>query len=473
MIGRRARHPGLMLVAALAIVTGLPTGGAASRSTVDDLQARVRAAAAGETITVAPGTYRGPLVIDRPLRLVAAGAVVIEGPGEGDVIDISAPDVTVRGFTIRGTGESLDRENAAVVVTAPRVTIEDNRIEDALFGIYLKAAPGSVIRGNRIGGKDLPEPRRGDAIRLWQSPDCFIEDNEVRDSRDLIMWFSNDVTLRRNRVSGGRYGMHFMYSSDNVLEDNVLTDNSVGAFLMYSRNLTLRRNVLARNRGPSGFGIGLKDMDGLVTEDNIIIGNRVGVHLDNSPSEFDVVHVWRRNLVAYNDIGIAFLPNVERNRFTENTFIDNVEQVAILGSGTLRKIDFAVDGRGNFWSDYRGYDLDDDGIGETVYHADDFFENLIDRSPRMRLFLFSPAQHALEMAARAFPVVLPRPKISDASPLMRMVEPRSQATASVRRPGSFAGVVLLLAGVACMAPALGRAERRLATAVRSGGSGRR
>lgn len=368
------------LIIAFAIAS---TVGSAIAAPPLDLQARIGAAEPGETITVPPGTYTGRFVIDRPLILVADGNVVLEGAGEGDVLEITAPDVTVRGFTIRGTGTSLDRENAGIVVTAPRATLEDLHLDDVLFGMYLKEAPGSIIRRNRIGSKPLPEPRRGDAIRLWQSADCVIEDNVVHGSRDVITWFSNNVMLRRNKVTGGRYGMHFMYSSSNMLEDNVLTDNSVGAFLMYSRDLTLRRNVFARNRGPSGFGIGLNDLEGLVAEDNLIVGN---------------------------DVGLGFLPNVRRNRFNENSFIDNVEQVSILGAGTLKDNEFVVDGRGNYWSDYRGFDLDGDGIGDTRYQANAFFENLIDRQPRMRLFLYSPAQHALEMAARAFPVVAPRPR---------------------------------------------------------------
>jgi nitrous oxidase accessory protein len=335
--------------------------------------------------------------------------------------------------------------------------------------MYLKEAPDSVIRRNRIGSKPLAEPRRGDAIRLWQSSRCLIEDNVVHGSRDVIIWFSKDVTLRRNHVTGGRYGMHFMYSSDAVLEENVLTDNSVGTFLMYSRDLTLRRNVLARNRGPSGFGIGLKDMDGLVAEDNIVVGNRVGLHLDNSPSEVDVVHDVRRNVFAYNDIGLGFLPNVTRNRFTENTFLDNVEQVAILGSGTLRGNEFAVAGRGNYWSDYRGFDIAGDGIGDFPYRADAFFENLVDRHPRLRLFLFSPAQHALEMAARAFPVMAPRTKIEDPAPLVAMVRPRFEAPAADGTTSFLAAAILIAVGLGCMVPALGVAERRLTSASRAKG----
>ncbi|MFG0284511.1 MAG: nitrous oxide reductase family maturation protein NosD [Phycisphaerales bacterium JB039] len=430
------------------------------------LQQRIDAAEPGATIAVEPGVY-GPISVDRPLTLIGAGGAIIDAGGEGDAIAITAPDVTIRGFTIRGTGKSLDRENAGVVVTAGRARIEANHLEDVLFGIYLKEAPDSVIRANVIGAMDLPLPRRGDGVRLWQSPGCLIEDNRIRGSRDAVMWFSNNVTLRRNHVSHGRYGMHFMYSDDNVLEDNVLEDNSVGAFLMYSKNLTLRRNIFARNRGPSGFGVGLKDMDGLLAEGNLFVGNRVGLHLDNSPSAVGVEHMIRGNVFGFNDIGVAFMPSVSGNVFTENAIVDNIEQIAILGSGMLEGNAFAAGGRGNYWSDYQGFDLDRDGVGDIEYRAEGIFENLIDREPLMRLFLFSPAQHAIESAARAFPVVAPRPKIVDPAPLMRNAQagpPPATIAAAQPSSGSTAPVAaaLLAAGLLCAAPiARSRAERAL------------
>ena len=40
--------------------------------------------------------------------------------------------------------------------------LENNRIEDTLFGIYLHNAPDSILRNNMVVGKDLPisRPRR-------------------------------------------------------------------------------------------------------------------------------------------------------------------------------------------------------------------------------------------------------------------------------------------------------------------------
>jgi nitrous oxidase accessory protein len=207
-------------------------------------------------------------------------------------------------------------------------------------------------------------------------------------------------------------------------------------------------------------------MDGLLAEDNLFVGNRVGLHLDNSPSAVGVEHMIRGNVFGFNDIGVAFMPSVSGNIFTENAIVDNVEQIAILGSGLLEGNAFAAGGRGNYWSDYQGFDLDRDGVGDIEYRAEGIFENLIDREPLMRLFLFSPAQHAIESAARAFPVVAPRPKVVDPAPLMRHEEagPPPDTVAAAQPAGSMAplGAVLLVVGLLCAAPvARSRAERSL------------
>jgi nitrous oxidase accessory protein len=148
-----------------------------------DLQRAIAEAEAGERIVVPEGVYRGPVLIEKPLELVADGRVVIDGGGGGDVVRVSAPDVTIRGFEITNTGTSLDRENAGVTVLAPRVVIEDNVFRDVLFGVYLKEAPDSVIRGNTIGGKDLAVQRRGDGIRIWRSDRTLIEHNTTPSRR--------------------------------------------------------------------------------------------------------------------------------------------------------------------------------------------------------------------------------------------------------------------------------------------------
>lgn len=413
-----------------------------------DLHAAVRDAKPGQTLRIPAGRYDGTLTINKPLTLVADGQVVIEGVGEGDVIRVTAPDVTLRGLHVRRTGDNLDRENAGILARAPRATIENCVLEDVLFGIYLQRAPNSVVRNNRIGSKPLDIARRGDVVKVWYSDHSIIENNEIADGRDLVMWYSKGLVVRGNNVTNCRYGIHFMFAGNATVDDNRLIGNSVGIFLMYSEGLKLRRNVIARNRGPSGYGLGLKDVDFADITDNLIVDNRVGMHLDNSPSRIDVRHRHQRNVFAYNDIALGLMPNDQQNDFVDNTFFDNVEQISIIGGAhTARENQFTVDGRGNYWSDYRGYDLDGDGVGDVPHRAASLFENLVDRQPKLRLFLFSPAQQAIELASRAFPTVKPSIRAIDTAPRMKPL-----SSNIVPEPAGWSwtmaslGIGLLLAG---------------------------
>ena len=46
------------------------------------------------------------------------------------------------------------------------------------------------------------------------------------------------------------------------------------------------------------------------------------------------------------------------------------------------------------------------------------FEDLLEKYPELRLFQLSPATDALDLAAKAFPIFQPHPKLADPAPLM-------------------------------------------------------
>jgi nitrous oxidase accessory protein len=192
---------------------------------------------------------------------------------------------------------------------------------------------------------------------------------------------------------------------------------------MYSRRVHMGSNTIARNRGPSGYGVGLKDMDDTVIVGNLFLDNRVGAHLDTSPREVDSTGQFTGNVFAYNDIGVEMMPSVRRNMFSGNSFVENEEQVAVAGGGSLLENSWTVDGAGNYWSDYAGYDADGDGLGDMAYKSERLFENLMQQEPLLRLFIYSPAVNAIDFAARAFPLVKPKPKLVDERPFMSPMVP--------------------------------------------------
>lgn len=405
-----------------------------------DLRAAIAAAHDGDVVEVPGGTYPGPIVIDKSIRLIGKDRPFVTGDRSGTVVTITAPDVTLDGFIVQGSGRELDQNHAAIFANhALRATIRNNEVRESLFGIYLADSSDSVVDHNVIHGDTTLElGRRGDGLRLWESHNTTLSNNQVLESRDVVLWYSKGLRIHDNVIRNGRYGIHFMYSSEADMERNLITDNSIGVFLMYSDDVNIRRNIFQHNRGPSGYGLGFKDNDGAVIEDNLILDNRVGIFLDNSPFTPDSVGLFTRNEVSFNDIGVSFMPSTRGNVFTDNTFRENQEQVAIQGGGTLRPNAWSQNGRGNFWSDYAelGYDADGDGVGDIAFESDRLFENLADTNSALRLFIYSPAVQALEFAAQTFPLAKPQPKLKDEHPLMNSpidpqnLLPQAEASAS-------------------------------------------
>jgi nitrous oxidase accessory protein len=82
-----------------------------------------------------------------------------------------------------------------------------------------------------------------------------------------------------------------------------------------------------------------------------------------------------------------------------------------------REQEWSHEGRGNFWSDYLGWDLDADGVGDRHYEPNDAVDKLLWKYPLARLLMNSPAVQALRWVQREFPVFR-SPGVRDSHPLM-------------------------------------------------------
>ena len=421
---------------------------------------------AGTIIRVPAGVYEGNLVVRKPVVLDGSDGAVLDGLGRGTVIEVLADGVVIRHCTVRNSGLDVTGEPAAIRVIAADVVIESNNISESLFGIDLRESPNAIIRSNKIECIDLEPGRRGDGIRLWWSHGCLVEGNVVHNSRDMVFWYSEDLRIRGNTVMGSRYGLHFMYSHGSVLEQNDLLNNSVGVYLMYSNGITLRENRMSNNRGASGYGIGLKDCDDITITGNALLANRVGVYIDNSPSSVGSKGLFESNLIAFNEIGLLATPNTHDNVFTNNAFIENEEPAATHGRGRLVNNTFAREGVGNYWSDYAGFDLDGNGIGDVVYEPQSLFGAMLANEPNLRLFVHSPAQRAIEFTSRALPELRPQSTLVDPSPLASPPEIRLDMAAKGRQVGSMLMLAVSMPAIAAgvivytiVEPRLGAAPR--------------
>ena len=408
----------------------------------------IAAARAGDTIRVLPGTYAGDLRIDKPLTLEGVSAPVLRGTGRGSVVTVTADHCTVRGFVIEHSGGDLTTEDSGLLLKAGDCAIENNELRDVLYGIYLYQAGGNRLRGNVVSGRrELEVGERGAGLHLWNSPNNLIEDNTIRDARDgLYIQACSGTIARRNRVRDVRYGLHYMNSDDNRFEDNLFEHNVAGAAIMYSQRITLRGNAFAHNRGFSSFGILFQDCAAITAEENFILDNATGIFAEALRQS-----AFRRNVIAENDLAIQMFGNADQLVFAANNFIDNLSPLHVVGRRTNTR--WQADGRGNYWSEYDGYDLDGDGVGDVPHKVQNVFEYLEGNYPRLRLYLNSPAAQALAAAEQRFPILRGAPE-TDAAPLMRPVALRFSPDARPPRAASgapLAAVSLLAASVALAA----------------------
>ena len=183
-----------------------------------------------------------------------------------------------------------------------------------------------------------------------------------------------------------------------------------------------------------GIGLTLKDCDESTIRGNEISGNARGLLLDGSS-----VNRFTDNTFRANDTAATLFSSAERNVFNGNQFVENWSDLVLSGrdSGTR----WSADGRGNYWSRYRGFDFDGDGVGDAPHPLVGPFERLEGANPAARIFLQSPAAAGLEFAAR-----LTGRAADDAIDDRPLVLRRRPAASTFSRPPpGIAGIAALLA----------------------------
>ena len=376
------------------------------------LSAAIAAAEPGDVLILTAGAY-GPAVVDKPLTLQGAGAV-IDGGGQGSVLTVTADDVTIRGLTITGSGQRNEAIDAGIKVPkgVARTVIEECQLIGNLHGIDFHGSVGSVARRNVITGGQHPHmTKRGNGFYVWNAPGVVIEDNLVQFGRDGI--FSNaskkDI-FRRNTFRDLRFAVHYMYTNDSVIADNVSIGNHLGFAVMYSRRVTVKGNISLHDRD---HGLMLNSANDADVTGNLVIGAAKCTFLYDA----------NKNLIAGNrfencGIGIHYTAGSARNAMTGNAFVANRHQVKYVGTTNL---EWSLEGRGNFWSDLASFDLNGDGLADQAFRPNDLMDHILWSQPAAGLLTGSPAVQLIRWSQSSFPATLPGGVI-DSHPLMAPLE---------------------------------------------------
>jgi len=391
---------------------------APNRADVPWLQPLIDAAEEGSTLKLEPRTYSGPVLMTKRLVVDGGGKAVIDGGGKGSLFTLQASGAVLKGLTFTGSGESHATDDTCLNVRGHENQVVDNRFEDCLFGIDLKQSNRNLVARNFVRSKDLPLGRRGDAIRLWYSMDNRIEENDVVDSRDVVVWYSNGNRIAKNTGKRSRYSLHFMFAQHNVVEGNRYEDNSVGIYVMYTDGVEIRNNVISHSVGATGMGIGFKEASDSVVEGNDVVYCALGISSDLSPYDPDSTVSIKNNHIAYNGVGLTFTGDKVGTVIEGNVFEGNIDQVSQSGGGSAMNNTW----RGNYWDDYQGFDRDRDGQGDTPYELYAFTDRLWMEQPNARFFKNAPLMEALDFLERLAPFSSPELVLRDESPVFMKPE---------------------------------------------------
>ncbi|HEB55469.1 MAG TPA: nitrous oxide reductase family maturation protein NosD [Gammaproteobacteria bacterium] len=407
-------------------------------SPASDLEAAIKHAAVNDVLLFSSGIYSGPLVINKSLTLKAESGAIFDGHKKGNILLVRAPNVTIEGFVLRNSGMNLTKMNAAIFVkkTAKNILIKNNVFKNNLFGVWLDAAHDATVIGNKISADQTVRSQdRGNGIHLYHVEGADIAKNEIWHTRDgIYIDTSNNNVLKNNNLHDLRYGIHYMYSNHNRIEGNYTHNTRTGYALMQSNSLTVLNN---RSENDENYGILMNYITYSTLKNNRVEHVRKGITPGYSGAGItgaegkalfiynSVFNTLEGNLFADSDIGIHLTAGSEKNSIYDNAFVNNYTQVKYVSN---RRQEWSKDGRGNYWSNYLGWDRNDDGIGDRPFEPNDNVDKLLWKYPLAKLLMNSPSVQILRWAQMQFPV-FKSPGITDSYPLM---QPLSSETGARR-----------------------------------------
>ncbi|MBA5762424.1 nitrous oxide reductase family maturation protein NosD [Vibrio sp. 404] len=409
----------------LSVVTLFHSGVLAAVITLtsqDNLQIELDAAQSGDTIILNGGEYVGNFTISQSITLQGKLGAKIDAGGTGNALTLLASDTTIENLNIVNWGRNLTEQNAGIYndKSLKNLIFRGNTLKGDAFGIWAQQVDGILIENNTVEGNPiLRSADRGNGIQLSSVKNALVVGNEVSKTRDgLYIISSQDSELRDNILHDLRYGVHYMYSHHNRVIDNFAYNTRAGYALMSSRQLTVHGN---RSQDSEDYGmlmnfitqsdISYNQIKNVWTKpENKVIG-RDGKGFFVYNSGYNTIS---HNVIDTAEIGIHLTAGSENGKIFGNSFINNPVQVKYVSN---QKQEWSQNGEGNFWSNYLGWDLDNNSIGDTPFEPNDGIDKMVWKYPESKVLLDSPSVLMLRWIQKQFPVLKP-PGVKDSHPLM-------------------------------------------------------
>lgn len=391
----------------------------------DDLQQRLDNGQDGDLFILGKGEYLGNFVIKHKITLSAEPAMeaTINAQGKGHGLLLKNSNIQIENLKIINWGRDLTAQDSGIYSDkqASDLIIRNNHLEGDGFGIWLQKGKNIQVLDNRIiGNTKLRSADRGNGIQLSIVQNVHVSGNEVSETRDgLYIISSQNNTLENNTMHHLRYGIHYMYSHSNEVKNNLAYETRAGYALMSSRLLTVTGN---ESRDSEDYGFLMNFITSSTISNNRIyrvwtkpenkVLGREGKGLFVYNSAYNTIS---HNLIDTAEIGIHLTAGSEKTKVFANSFINNPLQVKYVAN---REEEWSQDGVGNFWSNYLGWDLNNDGYGDSPFEPNDGIDKLVWQYPEAKMLLDSPAVIILRWVQTQFPVLKPA-GVKDSYPLMQ------------------------------------------------------
>ena len=197
-----------------------------------------------------------------------------------------------------------------------------------------------------------------------------ISEINISDSSFAInLLYSDNNTLINNTASNNNVGGIFLYNSNNntLISNNVLNNSYYGIYVQWWSNENIIIDNIASNNEECGIYID-------TSEKNILMNNTAsnngecGIILEDSD-----YNILTKNIITQNeDIGISLQFSSENNTIYNNILIKNNINARDNGG---KNNNWYNDTTGNYWDDYSGMDLNNDGIGESPYNIASYWNS--------------------------------------------------------------------------------------------------
>jgi len=296
--------------------------------------------------------------------------IITNNIGSGVSISLAeGKSATVKNNKIdNNAGSYSDGISVSIASSGGLMTIENNPVtRSGRYGIYLQGGRTESI----VADSSLESS--GNYGLYAVSSDLNVENVTITENTKSGICFNSGkaFTIRNSMIDGNGGGIIYgggAATGNAVVEDNIITNN-IGSGVLISlaeeKSATVKNNKIDNNAGSSSDGIYCKiaGTGGMVTIENNSVANSGddGIYLIRAKNSILV-----NNNISTNGYGIR-LDSSLNNLIYHNNFKNNHKYNAY-DNGESNSWDDGYPSGGNYWEDYNGEDVDNDGIGDTPYN---------------------------------------------------------------------------------------------------------